>query len=112
MRWLNGITDSTDMNLGKQQKTVSIKEAWCAAVHGVVNGRTRLGDWKTTPEYPWSLPSILKNDCLSLVTWQFIVTPVAIELKWEENFLKIDFNGQKHSTLLFEVYITDIGLFH
>ena len=86
MRWLNGITDSMDMNLGKCQETVSNKEAWCAAVHGVMNGWTRLGNWKTTPEYPWSSASILKNDCLSLVTWQFIVTPGAIELKWEENF--------------------------
>ena len=88
MRWLNGITDSMDMNLGKCQETVSNKEAWCAAVHGVMNGWTRLGNWKTTPEYPWSSASILKNDCLSLVTWQFIVTPGAIELKWEENFFK------------------------
>ena len=50
MRWLDAITDSMDMNLGKLQEMVRNREAWHVAVHGITKNQTWLSDWTTATE--------------------------------------------------------------
>ena len=44
IRWLDGITNEMDMNLGKVQEMVTDREVWCAAVHGITKSWTRQGN--------------------------------------------------------------------
>ena len=56
MRWLNGITNSTDMRLSKLRELVMNREAWRAAVHGFAKRWTQLSDWT---ELKWILPEMV-----------------------------------------------------
>ena len=58
MKWLDGITDTTDMNLGKLREMVRDREAWCGAVHGVTKSQTQLSNWTTS----WRIKIQLKME--------------------------------------------------
>ena len=82
MRWLDGITDSTDMSLSKFQELVMDREAWCAAVPGIAKSQTKLSEWTELNPHDYFKEENAQDDVLKLLK---LIKPPRKCLIWSFN---------------------------